>query len=139
MIDKADHRPQLLYSTATSIHGSELREEHLLTEGLENYEKRAYYVVRHWVMIDVILPNDASEAMYSTSEHPTIVYAVHAKKYEKGCFVDVHKIRTSYQVNLDRNFFETKDALYILMGTGIRQSMSAELVGLLDTADPAEI
>jgi hypothetical protein len=139
MIDKADHRARLLYSTVTSIHGSELREEQLLTEGLDNYEKRSYYVVTHWVMIDVILPSDASEAMDGTSEHPTIIYALHAKKYEKGCFVDVHKIRTSYQVSLDRCFFETKDALYILMGKGIHQSMSAELVELLDTTDPAEI
>lgn len=139
MVDKADHRRRLLYSTVTSTHGSELHEKQLLIEALDNYKKKVYYLVSQWVMIDVILATYDSERMSSANEHPTIIYALDAKRYEKGGFVYVRKMLTGYQISLDKCFFETKDGLYILIGQGIRQSMSAELVELLDTTDPAEI
>lgn len=133
MIDEPDHKHILLYSAATTIHGSEMHEEQLLTEALEKYEKKSYYVVSQWIIIDVILPLNAFHAMSCQNDNLTIIYALRAKRYEKGNFTDTHKLITGSQVSLDGCFFETEDALYILMGQGIRQSMSSQLVELLDT------
>ena len=121
----------LLFGAAQIIGGSRLDDDELIRVAKELFVERQFCIVRHWMLVDVMLPQFHAREIQKQGLEATILFAQQAvfdnqSKHQEGGI-----ILSDYQRDFDGCIFESKDTLYILAGRGARKHASLPAVEVL--------
>lgn len=89
-----------------------------------NSQGRPFYIVRDWLLLDIMVPSDLEDELKAMGLQPTVVFA-HTVVYDsKAEGSRAGAIRSSFQRVLDDSTFESMSTIYILAGPGTRKHVS---------------
>ena len=125
---------ELLLENGTPVEGSRQSDECIVETALKANQGRPFYVVRDWLLLDVMLPSDVEDELKAKGLQPTVVFAQTVvydsvvKNFRAGA------IRSSFQRVLDDCNFESMHTSYILAGPGTRKHVSLPALLALENA-----
>jgi hypothetical protein len=118
----------LLFGSARSLGGSKLGDDELIELAADTFREKPFCIVRHWMVLDVMLPESQEQEINAQGLEATLLYAHAAvfdsqNKYQPG-----DSIVSGYQRDFDGCFFESDDTIFILAGRGARKHVSLPAV-----------
>lgn len=133
MVNQVDEHliADILYGPAQSIGGSGLSDENLSRVAAEEYAGQEVCVVRHWLLLDVMLPEDEQSQLEHEGRQATVLYAnsiVHNSRKNMGGRKD---IISGYESESCGWLFRADDTTYILAGPGGRKYVSLPAITAL--------
>jgi hypothetical protein len=114
----------LLYGPGSVLNGAKLDDAELVRASHEAFEGRPFCVVRHWMLMDVMLPVAQEREVIRQGLEPCILYAQAIVYDSQGELKSGDSLLSDYQRDFDGCIFETQDVLYILAGRGSRKHAS---------------
>lgn len=99
-----------------------------------NNQGRPFYVVRDWLLLDIMVPSDIEDELKAMGLQPTVVFANTVVYDSKARGSRVGAIRSSFQRVLDDCTFESMHTSYILAGPGTRKYVSLPALLALEHA-----
>lgn len=122
-----------------SVHGFPLdgdgRLDELIVETARaNNQGRPFYVVRDWLLLDIMVPSDVEDDLNAMGLQPTVVFANTVVYDSRARGSRVGAIRSSFQRVLDGCTFESINTSYILAGPGTRKHVSLPALQALENA-----
>ena len=114
----------LLSEHGRPLEGDGQSDELIVETAWANNQGRPFYVVRDWLLLDVLVPSDVEDELKAKGLKPTVVYA-HTVVYDsraEGSHTGA--IRSSFQRGLDGYTFESMNTSFFLAGPGIRKYAS---------------
>ncbi|WP_410481651.1 DUF6957 family protein [Pseudomonas plecoglossicida] len=114
----------LLSECGASQEGDGQSDELIVSTAWSNNQGRQFYVVRNWLLLDILVPSDVEDDLTAKGLQPTVVFAstvVYDSKIEGS---RAGAIRSSFQRALDGCTFKSMNTSYILAGPGIRKYAS---------------
>ena len=119
----------VLYGDAALIHGLAADDETVL--GMVQQMKSACMPVRQWLVLDVLLSSEHSDALQQQGLHPSVVFACKPVVKADGSYTS-QSVLTGYQRAFQGCIFQTADdELYLLVGRGGRKWISAQALDAL--------
>jgi hypothetical protein len=121
----------ILYGPAQSLGGSGLSDEDLARVAAEEYAGQEVCVVRHWLLLDVLLPEDVQSQLEREGLQATVLYAngiVHNSRTNLGGRKD---IISGYESESCGWRFRADDTTFILAGPGGRKYVSLPAITAL--------
>ena len=119
----------VLYGEAAVIHGLAADDEAVL--GMVQQMKYACRPVRQWLVLDVLLSSEQSDALQQQGLHPSVVFACKPVVTEDGSHAS-QSVLTGYQRAFQGCIFQSADdVLYLLVGRGGRKWISAQALDAL--------
>ncbi|MBF8776287.1 MULTISPECIES: DUF6957 family protein [Pseudomonas putida group] len=121
----------ILYGPAKPLNGATLSDEYLARIAAEDYAGQNVRVVRHWLLLDVVLPEHEQTQLAKVGMQPTVLYAcriVHDSHAEAS---EDRDIVTGYESESIGCVFNADDTTYILAGPGGRKFVSLPAVTAL--------
>jgi len=114
----------LLSEHGLPLEGDGQSDELIVETAWANNQGQPFYVVRDWLLLDVLVPSDVEDELKTKGLKPTVVYA-HTVVYDSRAG-DAHAgaIRSSFQRGLDGCIFESMNTNFFLAGPGIRKYAS---------------
>ena len=89
-----------------------------------NNQGRPFYVVRDWLLLDIMVPSDVEDELKAMGLQPTVVFA-HTVVYDSRTQGSrTGAIRSSFQRILDGCSFESMHTSFVLAGPGVRKHVS---------------
>lgn len=130
-VTNADLLGDLLFGSARPLGGSKLGDDELIELAADTFREKPFCIVRHWMVLDVMLPEFQEREIKAQGLEATLLYAHAAvfdsqKKYQPG-----DRIVSGYQRDFDGCFFESNDTIFILAGRGARKHASFPAVQAL--------
>ncbi len=114
----------LLFGSGRLTPGSNLADRDLIKIALEEFQDQAFCIVRDWMLIDLLLPDDDERLIRSRGLKPTLVFAT-SKVFEHGDQnTNTQFLMSGFMLSHDGCFFQTEETLYILAGRGSRKTAS---------------
>ena len=113
----------ILYGAARPLPGSGLSDSEILVCAEEEFPGRSICVVRHWMILDVLLPDADLTQVRGAALHPSILYAQIIVGSQLSVAASV--VLSEYAASFEDYFFDTRKTLYILAGRGARKHVSA--------------
>lgn len=121
----------ILYGPAQSLCGSGLSDEDLARVAAEEYAEQDVCVVRHWLLLDVLLPEGDQSQLDREGLQSTVLYA-HSVVHDCRKNTAVGKdIITGYESESSGWLFRADETTYILAGPGGRKYVSQPAVTAL--------
>jgi predicted metalloenzyme YecM len=120
MNNRLNDKRSLLFGPVETHQGSKLSEAEILIVALEKFPGKKYYPMKNWMIIDILLPNGSKNHPTNNQASVLIELSDTGNALSKTKFINI-------QIIFEDCFLETKDSVYILMGTGLRQRMSESL------------
>jgi hypothetical protein len=115
---------EALYGLARTLGGSRLENDALIRLAIDEFTGRRIFIVRQWMLLDVIAPDAHEQQIKKNGLIPTVLYADQIV-YASDASIAINKrFITGYQKSFEACFFESKDTLYILAGRGCRKHVS---------------
>ncbi|WP_144172766.1 hypothetical protein [Pseudomonas sp. Kh13] len=99
-----------------------------------NNQGRPFYVVRDWLLLEIMVPSDVEDDLKAMGLQPTVVFANIVVYDSKARGSRVGAIRSSFQRALDDCTFESINTSYILAGPGTRKHVSLPALQALENA-----
>ncbi|MGO3984309.1 hypothetical protein ABI582_07955 [Pseudomonas sp. SAS7] len=99
-----------------------------------NNQGRPFYIVRDWLLLDIMVPSDVEDDLKAMGLQPTVVFANTVVYDSKTRRSRVGAIRSSFQRALDNCTFESMNTSYILAGPGTRKHVSLPALQALENA-----
>lgn len=99
-----------------------------------NNQGRPFYVVRNWLLLDIMVPSDVEDDLKAMGLQPTVVFANTVAYDSRARGSRVGAIRSSFQRVLDDCIFESMNTSYILAGPGTRKHVSLPALQALENA-----
>ncbi|MCE0779898.1 MULTISPECIES: DUF6957 family protein [Pseudomonas] len=99
-----------------------------------NNQGRPFYVVRDWLLLDIMVPSDVEDDLNAMGLQPTVVFANTVVYDSRVLGSRAGAIRSSFQRVLDDCTFESMNTSYILAGPGIRKHVSLPALLALENA-----
>lgn len=121
----------LLFGSARTLGGSKHGDDELIVLAADTFTEKPFCIVRHWMVLDVMLPESTEREIKSQGLEPTILYAHLTVFDSEGKHSPGDCILSGYQFDFDGCIFESKDALYILAGRGSRKHASMPAIEAL--------
>ncbi|MNJ45987.1 hypothetical protein D3C77_411060 [compost metagenome] len=106
------------------LEGDGQSDELIVETAWSNNQGRPFYVVRNWLLLDIMVPSDVEDDLKAKGLQPTVVFAntvVYDSRTEGS---RAGAIRSSFQRVLDGCTFESMNTSYILAGPGKRKYAS---------------
>ncbi|WP_024777095.1 DUF6957 family protein [Pseudomonas corrugata] len=130
-VTNADLLGDLLFGSARPLGGSKLGDDELIELAADTLREKPFCIVRHWMVLDVMLPEFQEREIKAQGLEATLLYAQSAvfdsqNKYQPG-----DRIVSGYQRDFDGCFFESNDTIFILAGRGARKHASFPAVQAL--------
>lgn len=130
-VTNADLLGDLLFGSARPLGGSKLGDDELIELAADTFREKPFCIVRHWMVLDVMLPEFHEREIKAQGLEATLLYAQSAvfdsqNKYQPG-----DRIVSGYQRDFDGCFFESNDTIFILAGRGARKHASFPAVQAL--------
>lgn len=114
----------LLCKHGLPLEGDDQSDELIVKTAWVNNQGRPFYVVRDWLLLDIMVPSDVEDDLKAKGLQPTVVFA-HTVVYDsKAEGSRAGAIRSSFQRVLDDFTFESMNTSYILAGPGTRKHVS---------------
>lgn len=128
-----------LVSDFLSEHGLPLdgdgRLDELIVEtAWANNQGRPFYIVRDWLLLDIMVPSDVEDDLKAMGLQPTVVFANTVVYDSRARGSRVGAIRSSFQGVLEDCTFESMNTSYILAGPGTRKHVSLPALQALENA-----
>lgn len=122
-----------------SVHGVPLEgdgrlDELIVETARANNQGRPFYVVRDWLLLDIMVPSDVEDDLNAMGLQPTVVFANTVVYDSRARGSRVGAIRSSFQRVLDGCTFESINTSYILAGPGTRKHVSLPALQALENA-----
>ncbi|NIF28880.1 hypothetical protein F3J44_21175 [Pantoea sp. Tr-811] len=121
----------ILYGPAQSLGGSGLSDENLVRVAAEEYARQDFCVVRHWLLLDVLLPEAEQSQLEREGLRATVLYA-HSVVHHSSTNMGVTKgLISGYESESYGWLFRADDTTYILAGPGGRKYVSLPAINAL--------
>ncbi|MCM2460297.1 hypothetical protein HGO40_07275 [Pseudomonas sp. CG7] len=125
---------EVLFGPARMLGGSRMDDDDLIKLAREEFEDRAFCVVRDWMILDLMLPEGQENEIKNQGLQSTVLY-FHRVIFDSEARVSIgNGFVTGYQKDFHGCFFESKDTLYILAGRGARKHASLPAVEAIAAA-----
>lgn len=118
----------ILYGPARSLCGSGLSDEDLARVTVDEYAGQDVCVVRHWLLLDVLLPEGDQAQLSREGLQSTVLYAHRVVHDSRTYSVDAKNIITGYESESSGWLFRADETTYILAGPGGRKYVSQPAV-----------
>jgi hypothetical protein len=130
-VSDAELLSDLLFGPAQPLGGSRLGDDELVRLASETFSGKPFCVVRHWMLLDVLLPQSIEEEIAAQGVKATILYAQRTVFDSRGIHRPGDSVLSGYQSDFDGCIFESKETIYILGGRGSRKHASSPAVQAL--------
>lgn len=127
----------LLYGSARPLGGSKLSDDELVELAADTFKEKPFCVVRHWLILDVMLPESTEQQIKAQGLEATVLYAQAAVFDSENRHSPGDSLLSGYQSDFDGCIFESKDRLYILAGRGARKYVSLPALQALNAYENA--
>ena len=124
----------LLLIPGIPLDGAELETELLVRLTRQTVGDRRFYVVRSWMLFDVMLSDSQLTHLERDGGCATILYASELAYDSNTGGALPGAIRTGYQRSFSDFYFETNSAVFVLAGPGSRKHASVPALVALDAA-----
>ncbi|AXI60027.1 hypothetical protein DLD99_05935 [Pseudomonas kribbensis] len=114
----------LFYGPACVLNGAKLDDDELIRASHEAFTGRPFCVVRHWMLLDVMLPTSQEQEVKMQGLKPCVLYAQATVYDSLGELKRDDSLLSDYERDFDSCIFESKDVVYILGGRGARKHVS---------------
>ncbi|RLU08384.1 hypothetical protein CS078_15960 [Pseudomonas prosekii] len=121
----------LLYGSAQPLGGSKLGDEELIELAVHTFKEKPFCVVRHWMILDVMLPEFTEQEIKAQGLEATVLYAQSAVYDSQNRHSPSDSILSGYQGDFDGCIFESKTTIFILAGRGARKHVSLSAIQVL--------
>ncbi|MHC8376430.1 DUF6957 family protein [Pseudomonas sp. MDT1-16] len=118
----------LLYGSAHPLGGSKLGDDELVELAADTFKEKPFCVVRHWLILDVMLPESTEQEIKAQGLDATVLYAQAAVFDSQNKHSPGDSILSGYQCDFDGCIFESKTTIFILAGRGARKHVSLPAV-----------
>lgn len=110
-----------LLSAGEKINGCLLADTDAVALANLHFPSRAYCLVADWAILDIEVSTRQRKAITDRGLTPALVYALTVIQDSKGRFPPGDWVRTTLAVSFTQGcLFETKNTIYVLMGSGRR-------------------
>lgn len=110
-----------LLSGGEKISGCPLADADAVALANLHFPSRAYCLVADWAILDIEVSARQRKAIADRGLFPALVYALTVIQDSKGRFPPGDWVRTTLAVSFTHGcLFETKNTIYVLMGSGRR-------------------
>lgn len=124
----------LLFEHGFPLEGDGQSDELIVETAWANNRGRPFYVVRDWLLLDVMVPSDVEDDLKAMGLQPTVLYAQTVAYDSRSEVSRPGAIRSSFQRVLDGNFFESMHMSFVLAGPGVRKHVSLPALLALENA-----
>lgn len=121
----------LLYGSARPLGGSKLGDDELVELAADTFKEKPFCVVRHWLILDVMLPESTEQEIKAQGLDATVLYAQAAVFDSQNKHLPGDSLLSGYQSDFDGCIFESKTTIFILAGRGARKHVSLPAVQVL--------
>lgn len=118
----------LLYGSARPLGGSKLGDDELIKLAADTFIEKPFCIVRHWMILDVMLPESTEQEIKAQSLEATVLYAQAAVFDSQNKRSAGDSILSGYQCDFEGCIFESKTTIFILAGRGARKHVSLPAV-----------
>lgn len=118
----------LLYGPARPLGGSRLGDDELVELAADTFRDKPFCVVRHWMILDVMLPESIAQEIKAQGLEATVLYAQAAVFSSQNKHSPGDSILSGYLRDFDGCIFESKTTIFILAGRGARKHVSSPAV-----------
>ncbi|BBH46732.1 DUF6957 family protein [Pseudomonas sp. KU43P] len=123
-----------LYGYSFPLEGDGQPDDVIVDTAWTNNKGRPFYVVRDWLLLDIMVPSDVEDDLNAMGLQPTVVFANTVVYDSRVRGSRVGAIRSSFQRILDGCTFESMHTSYILAGPGTRKHVSLPALQALENA-----
>lgn len=116
------------------VDGDDQSDDVIVKTAWANHQGRPFYVVRDWLLLDIMVPSDVEDDLKAMGLQPTVVFANTVVYDSRARGSQVGAIRSSFQRVLDDCTFESMNTSYILAGPGTRKHVSLPALQALENA-----
>ena len=124
----------LLSEGGIPLEGDGQSDENIVQTAWTANQGRPFYVVRDWLLLDIMVPSDVEDALKANGLRPTVVYAQTVAYDSRAENSRPGAIRSSFQRVFDGCIFESMNTSFILAGPGIRKYVSLPALLALENA-----
>lgn len=124
----------LLSERGAPLEGHGQSDELIVEAAWATNQGQPFYVVRDWLLLDVMLPSDIEDELKAKGLQPTVLLAQTVAYDSRVESSRSGAIRSSFQRVLDGCTFESMDTSYILAGPGKRKYASLPALLALENA-----
>lgn len=122
----------LLFEGGTPVEGDGQSDKYIVATAWATNQGRPFYVVRDWLLLNIMVPSDLEDELKAKGLQPTVVFAKTVVYDSRAEGSRTGAIRSSFQRVLDGYAFESMNTSFILAGPGIRKYVSLPAVLALD-------
>lgn len=123
-VTDADLLGDLLFGSARPLGGSKLGDDELIELAADTFREKPFCIVRHWMVLDVMLPEFQEREIKAQGLGATLLYAQAAVFDSQNKHSAGDSILSGYQCDFDGCIFESKTTIFILAGRGSRKHVS---------------
>lgn len=127
--DDLSRMDNFLYGNGVPLEGCELNEKAAMAEVRRRYPHKPFCLVRRWMLVDLLLPEQALAGIQASGRLPRLVFAHEVVFDSAGRFAPGDWVRSSLGIvdSVD-GFFETGNTVYLLLGNGRTKPAAYNLV-----------
>ncbi|EOG8379200.1 DUF6957 family protein [Pseudomonas aeruginosa] len=114
----------LLFEHGVPLEGDGQSDELIVETAWSNNQGRPFYVVRNWLLLDIMVPSGVEDELKAEGLQPTVIFAKTVVYDSRAKGSRPGAIRSSFQRIHDGWIFESMNTSYILAGPGIRKYVS---------------
>lgn len=105
--------------------GWQSTQDELIALSAKAFPGKPFCVVRRWILIDLIVTPEETEKLTQLGLLPATLFAHEVVLDSKGRFEPTMWARGNFGKSFTEGcFFETKDTVYLLLGSGLRKEAS---------------
>lgn len=124
----------LLSEHGLPVEGDGQSDDVIVETARANNQGRPFYVVRDWLLLDIMVPSAVEDDLKAMGLQPTVVFASTVVYDSRAKGSRAGAIRSSFQRVLDDYTFESMNTSYILAGPGTRKHVSLPALLALENA-----
>lgn len=125
---------KLLLEGGTYVEGNHQSDESIVDAAWKTNQGQPFYVVRDWLLLDILVPSDVEDDLKTMGLQPTVVFANSVVYDSRTQGSRTGAIRSSFQRVLNDCTFESMHTSYILAGPGTRKHVSLPALLALENA-----
>lgn len=117
---------KLIGSDRQTVKGCSLSADEAAMVAHGKFAHHSFCLVKDWTILDLEITDEERNILLSRGLKPVLLYALHVVHDSRGRFAAGDWVRSSFQQSYDDDgFFITKNTVYVLLGDGNRQQITA--------------
>lgn len=117
---------KLIGGERQTVKGCNLSADEAAVVAHGKFAQHSFCLVKDWTILDLEITDEELNVLQSRGLKPVLVYALHVVHDRRGRFAAGDWVRSSFQQRYDDDgFFLTKNTVYVLLGDGNRQQITA--------------